>query len=192
MNEFEELQKIWDVQNNQLVYAINEEALFRRIAVKKNQALTITNVSEWLLIVVNMAAGGFILGADFPTNNATTLMHVMALWMLGVASYLIASRIRRKAEGKRFDRTMRGDLAHAISVAAYQVRLSQLMRWNVVPIGGLTLLGIGAGGKSVWIGIVTAAFFALAFYLGRWEHGIYRARRDELEILKRKLESDVS
>jgi hypothetical protein len=116
------------------------------------------------------------------------LMQVMAIWMLGVASYMIASRIRRLSEEKRFDRTMQGDLAHAISVATYQVRLSQLMRWNVVPIGVLTLLGIWAGEKSIWIGMATAAFFALTFYLSRWEHGIYLARKNELDSLKKKLE----
>jgi len=188
MNEFDELRKVWDTQNNQLVYALNEEALSKRITTKKNQTTGIVNVSEWPLIIVNMIAGGFILGSSFPNGNATTLMYVMAVWMLGVASFLIASRIRRLNEVKRFDRTMHGDLAHAISVATYQVRLSQLMRWNVVPIGVLTLLGIWAGDKSIWIGLVTAAFFALAFYFGRWEHGIYLRRKSELEALKRKLE----
>ena len=36
--EFEDLQKIWDTQNNKPMYVINEEALHRRILSKKNKA----------------------------------------------------------------------------------------------------------------------------------------------------------
>jgi hypothetical protein len=190
MNEFEDLKKTWDAQNDEPIYAINEQALFKRITAKKDQTLTIANTSEWLLIFVNMVAGGFILGSNFPNDTATTWMHVMAVWMLGVASYLIAMRIRRVQESKKFDRTVQGDLAHAISVAGYQVRLSQLMQWNIVPIGILIAFGLWTGGKSIWVGIATAAFFVLAFYLGRWEHGIYLSRKRELETLKQKLESE--
>ena len=62
--EFEELQKIWDSQNNRPVYAIDEKALHNRILSKKRQAYHITNTTELLLIIVNVAAGGLILGLN--------------------------------------------------------------------------------------------------------------------------------
>ena len=75
-------------------------------------------------------------------------MYILSAWMLGSALYLLVSRIRRIKANHRFDRSMRGDLTHAISVATYQVRLSRLMRWNILPIGILTLLGVWSSGKS--------------------------------------------
>ena len=86
---------------------------------------------------------------------------------------------------------MHGDLNYAISVATYQVRLSLLGRWSILPIGVFTLLGLWQSGKSVWIvSFALLTFFVLANYAAGWEHGIYKNRKRELEILKEKLESE--
>jgi hypothetical protein len=186
MKEFEELQRIWDSQNNKPVYVMNEEALFRRVTTKKDTVVNTTTVNEWLLIIINLLAGSFILFTDFP-NAASVFMRIMGIWMLAVAAYVASSRILRINNGRKYDRTLRGELAHAIAVAAYQVRLSYLMKLNIVPIAVLILLGLWAGEKSLWIGCVTCIFFVLAFYLGRWEHKIYVGRKNELETLQAKL-----
>jgi hypothetical protein len=78
----------------------------------------------------------------------------------------------------------------AIAMATYQVRLSQLSHWNILPIGILSLLGIWEGGKSVWIGAATLIFFVFAYYIGSIEHRHYQARRRELQILQQKLEKE--
>lgn len=190
MSEFENLQRIWNSQETEASYVLNEEALTKQIAAKKKQTLRIANVTEWLLIIVNLASGGFILATDFPGENTTLIMHLMAVWMLGTASYIIANRIKRIRNDIQFNRSMRGDIAYAIFVAAYQVRLSQLMRLNVIPIGTLLILGIWLSGKSIWIAAGSVVFFALASLLGGWENGIYKARKRELEILQQQLESN--
>ena len=59
--EFEEMKKIWDSQNNEPLYAINEKALHNHIMSKKKTGYHITNTSELLLIIVNACAGLFIL-----------------------------------------------------------------------------------------------------------------------------------
>ena len=117
-------------------------------------------------------------------------MYFLSAWMFSVALYLLASRIRRIKGDYRFDRSMHGDLNHAISMATYQVRLSQLMRWNILPMGILILLGVWEGGKSVWVAVGIFIFFVLANYAAGWEHSIYKARKRELEILQNKLESE--
>ena len=116
-------------------------------------------------------------------------MYLMAAWMFATALYSLVSRIRRIKGDHRFDRSMQGDLHHAISVATYQVRLSQIMRWNILPVGVLTLLGIWEGGKSFWIAGFILIAFVLVHYASAWEHGIYKARKRELEILQKKLKT---
>jgi hypothetical protein len=190
MNEFEDVQRIWNSQEKANYYILNEEAMAKRIAAKKKQTLRIMDFSEWLLIIVNLASGGFILGSNFPGTNGTLFPHLMAVWMLGTAAYIIANRIRRMKSDKQFDRSVRGDIAYAISVATYQVRLSHLMRLNVIPIGAFITLGIWFSGKSIWIAVGTISFLAMAYLLGGWEHGIYKSRKRELEILKGKLECE--
>lgn len=188
--EFDELKQVWNSQNNELLYAINEQALHNRILSKKKQAHHITNVSELMMIIVNMAAGYFVLQINLSRNSGNIFMFFLAAWMLGVSWYLLFNRIQRLKKDKQFDRSMRGDLNYAISVATYQVRLSLLGRWSILPIGLFTLLGLWENGKSVWIIIAILIFFVLTNYGARWEHGIYKTRKRELEILKGRLEKE--
>jgi hypothetical protein len=187
--EFDELQKIWDAQTNAPLYAINEKALHDRILSKKKKGYTITNVSELLLIVVNLAAGSFVLGINLLKPSGNIFMYVMSAWMFATAFYVLAGRMRRIKGDQQFDRSMQDDLSNAISVASYQVRLSGLMRWNTLPIGLLSGLSMWEGGKLFWVIGLMAFFFLLTWYASRWEHGIYLRRKQALETLQKKLEA---
>ena len=187
--EFEELKKIWDAQNNQPLYTINEKTMYNIILSKKKQAHHITNISELLLIFVNTGAGIFIFGVNY-FKPGNIFIYLSSAWMVGSALYILLSRIQRKKGDNQFDRSMQGDLNHAISVATYQVRISQIMRWNILPIAVLCILGVWGGGKSIWLAAGILLFFALAFYASGWEHNIYIRKKRELEILKKKLENE--
>ena len=167
---------------------MDEQALYNRILSKKKQARHITNISELLVIIVNLGSGSFALAMNLFSNQRNGYIYVLAAWMFGTALYLIVMRMRRIAANKLFDRSMRGDLLHAISVATYQVRLSQMMRWNILPMGGLSALVVYAGGKSIGVVLAMIVAFAVAFYLSRWEHNIYENKKRELEILQQKLD----
>jgi hypothetical protein len=188
--EFEELQKIWDVQNNEPLYAINAQALHNRILSKKKRAYHTTNFSELLLIFVNIGTGCFILGVNFFTQKGNIILYLMSVWMLITALYVLANRLRRIKGEYKFDRSMVGDLDHAISMATYQVRLGRIMRWNILPIGVLTFLGVWDSGKPIWMGILLLIFFAIAHFAGGWELTIYKNRKRELEILQKKLKEE--
>ncbi len=190
--EFEELQKIWDSQNNQPLYALDEKALHHRILSKKKQAHQLTNISELLLIIVNSGAGSLILGLNGFNRGSNIFMYVLAAWMFCSAFYLLKSRLQRiKWNRNRFEQSMRGDLDHAISTAAYQVHLSQIMRWNILPIGLLVLLGLWDGGKSIWIVGGTLLFFAVGYYASGFENRIYKAKKRELQLLQKNLENEA-
>jgi len=187
--EFEELRKIWDAQNDQPLYAINEKAMYNLILSKKKQAHHITNISELLIIIVYIIAGSFVLGMNLYDQSSNISMYVLSAWMLVSALFMLVNRIRRIKGDNQFDRSMSGDLDHAISVATYQVRISQIMLWNILPMGALTILGLLEGGKPIWIAVVVLLFFALSYYAGGWEHNIYKRKKRELEVLKKKLDS---
>ena len=189
--EFDELQKIWDSQNNRPLYAIDEKALHNRILSKKRQAYHIANSTELLLIIANAGSGGFVLYVDILKPHQNIFMYVFAAWMFCTALYVWSSRIQRiKRNRDRFAQSMHGDLEHAISTAAYQVRLSRIMRWNILPIGLLTLLCVWEGGKSVWFAVVTVLFFILTYYASGFENRIYKRRKRELQILQKNLEKE--
>ena len=185
--EFEELRKIWDAQNNHPLYAINEKAMYNLVLSKKKQAHHITNISELLLIFVNIGSGILVLALNIFKQSGNISLYVLSAWMLGSALYTLVRRIQRIKGDQQFDRSISGDLIHAISMASYQVRISQIMRWNILPVAGLTLLGLWEGGKPIWIVVIVLLFFALTFYAGGWEHNIYKRKKRELEILQKKL-----
>lgn len=190
--EFDQLQKIWDAQNNQVLYTLNEEAMYNHILQKKRQGYHISHISEMALIGVNAATGVMILIMNATRTQTSIALYGLGAWMLGCAIYVLAGRIRRIRGERRFDRSMRGDLAHALSIATYQVHLSQSMRWNVLPIGLLLALGMWETGKPVWISIVSTAFLLLTYFASGWEHNYYKNRRRNLETLQARLEEEVS
>ena len=187
--EFEEMKKIWDTQNNEPFYGVNEEALHNRILAKQRSAYHITNKSELLTIIANIGVACFILGVSLLNQSPNIFMIILAAWMFVVGFYSLWSRVHRIKNGRRFDRSMLGDLRHAISVATYQVRFSQLMRWNLLPTCALFILGTWSIGTSFWFSLVLLILFVFANYGARWEHNIYKSSKRELEILKTKLEN---
>jgi hypothetical protein len=188
--EFDEMKKIWDSQNNELIFGVNEKALHNRILSKKKQAHHITNISELLWIIVNIGAGCLVFGMSFFKQSENIFMYLLSVWMVGSALYTLISRIRRIKGNKHFERSIHGDLEHAISVATYQVRFSQLGRWNILPIGILIILGVWSGGNSIWLALSILIFLILTNYAAGWEHNFYKGRKRELEILKNKLENE--
>src|SRR5688572_1643433 len=120
--EFDELQKIWDTQNNQPLYVINEQALHNRIVAKKHQVIHIAVVTEWILIIANSISGAFVLQQNYTGRGGLIFVYLLALWMLVTALYVLINRIRRMREQHQFNRSISGDLQHAVTTAVYQVR----------------------------------------------------------------------
>lgn len=56
--EFDEIKKIWDAQNNQPLYVIDEKALHNRIQSKMKDVLLRANVNEWGVIIINLCTAG--------------------------------------------------------------------------------------------------------------------------------------
>jgi hypothetical protein len=188
--EFEEMQKIWTTSNQETVYAINEKALHNCIVAKRKKILRIANVSEWLLIIVNLFTAGFVTVVSFGNSKANTIMYVMAAWFFITAIYVVLSRVQRLRHLQVFNRTMLQDLKYAVSTANYQVQLSHIMRLNTFPIALLCILGILSNGVSYWVAFSVGLFFVMAYYFSGWEHNYYKIKKRELEILQNKLESE--
>lgn len=185
--EFDEMKKIWDSQNNESFYGINERALHNRILSKRNRGSRITNFSELLAISANLGAGCFIVVSNFLKQGENIFMYLLSAWMFITAVVALVSRVRRIRGSRRFDRSMLGDLEHAISMSVYQVRFSKLMRWNILPIGVFTILAVVESGKSLWTAAAILVFFFLVTYASGWEHRFYIGRKLELEKLQSKL-----
>ncbi|MEP6734674.1 MAG: hypothetical protein ABJA70_04085 [Chryseolinea sp.] len=191
--ELEELKNIWHLQDKQDPFTINMQAMNNYIQHKKEKALHLINISELLLIVVNFGAGLFTILVNKFRPPSEMFLYVLGVWMLGTALYALLFRIKRTSNANKFDRSIRGDLDYAVSTATHQVKLSRIMRWNVVPIALLTTLVMWDGQKSILFVGGSIFFFALAFYFSGWEHNIYLSKKAALEKLRnRLLQEDLS
>jgi len=186
--EFEEIQEIWDLQKKQSMYTVNERELHNLILTKKKQAGKLVNLTELMQIIVNTGAGAFIFQKNYFSLKGNFFLYLLAAWMLATAIYILVGRLRRIKRGKRFDESTRGSLEHAIADATHKVRISQLMRWNIITIALLIVLGMVEGGQSIWIIAGMVIFLGLAFYGSGFEHRCYVSRKRELLSLYAKLE----
>ena len=185
--EFDEMKKVWDQQNNEHMYAINESSLQKKILKRKNKAIHITNVSELLMILVNGGVGCFIFVLNFTREPSSVALYGMSVWLFLISSYMLISRIRRLQSSKKYDRSILGDINHAVSIASYQVRISQLGRWNAVPVAILSAVALWQNEKSIWIIVLAVLFFLLIYLASGWEYNYYARQKRELEVLKKSL-----
>jgi len=186
--EFDELKKIWDAQNNTPMYAINEETLHKQIHSRKDRTIRLVNLSEIGLIIINLAVGSFLFW-DSITDNEGIYSYLIAAFMLFSAGYLIVSRIRRQREKNRFDRSMLGDLDHAIANADRLIVLSRkVIWWYNLPILLLLILKLTQAQSSWLTWLLIAMAFTLAYLLGRWElNRCHLPRKESLEALRNTL-----
>jgi hypothetical protein len=189
--EFDEMKKIWDAQNNQPLYTIDEKALHNRIQSKMNSVLRATSIGEWLLIMINLGTGSILLGLNRFKPGTNIFLYLEAVWLFAVVAYLVVSRIRRIKASRQFDRSIRGDLDHAISLASYQMNISQIIRWNFLPMGAIMILSGWEAGELFKVSAVILVSYFLAFYVTSKGYRMNKRRKRELQVLKEKLETGI-
>ena len=187
--EFDEMKKIWDAQSNQPLYMIDEKALHNRIQSKMKGIRHLSNVSDWVLIIIYFGTGIVLLGSSPFKTGVNIFMWIGAAWMFATVVYLVAGHIRRSNASRRFDRSIRGDLDHAISLAGYQVRLSQFIRWNLLPLGVIMIFSGWESGKLIRVGLIIVIANILAFYVTSSGLRADKRRKRELQSLKEKLDA---
>jgi hypothetical protein len=187
--EFDEMKKIWDAQNNQPLYTFDEKALHNRIRSKMHTLLRFTSISEWMLILINLCTGGILLGFNRFKPGTNIFLYLEAAWMFALAVYLVSHHIRRLKASRRFDRSIHGDLDHSISIANYQMRLSQIIRLNFIPMGAIMIFSGWEAGKLLKVGAVILVSYTLAFYVTSIGYRANKRRKRALQVLKGKLET---
>ena len=187
--EFEEMKKIWDAQNNQPLFTLGETALLNRVQSKMTTISRATSISEWLLIIINLGTGAFLAGLHPLKSGGNIFLLIEAVWLFAIVLFLMASAIRRIKASRRFNRTVHGDLNHAIFLAGYQMRISQIVRWNFIPMGIIMILSGWEAGKLIKVSVVILVSFALAFYVTSKGYESNKKRKVALQELKEKLES---
>ncbi|MEP1097165.1 MAG: hypothetical protein ABJG78_18770 [Cyclobacteriaceae bacterium] len=186
--EFEEMQKVWNKQSNEILYVINEDALHRRVKAKKKKANRIVDITEKGLMIVNTITAG-ILVADAIIDKEGFWDYGGALAMLFTVGYLLVIRRKRQKSENKFDRSMLGELDHAISSTQSTISIaSTMIWWYFTPIAVFTISKMIFKGASVESWLLISGAFVLAYFLVNWEKShCHEPRKRHLESLRQKL-----
>lgn len=188
MMEFEEMQKIWNEQKGETMYAIDQQALHNSVGRKKNAASRRINLVEISLIIINSAVT-IILLADAIIEKEGFWDYAGAGIMGLTVLFLLYFRSRRKKKENSFDRSLMGELEHAIANSDSIIRIGTIMiYYYLIPIGIYTLGKMIYFSASLEKWLLMIGMYILALFLIRWERKAYHIpRKRNLMALKKKL-----
>lgn len=186
--EFEEMQTIWNEQDNERLFAINEAALHKYIKDKSRSVDHLMRFAEWAMIAANLIVV-LILTVDAIRDGGPTYQYYIAAMYLAYSVIGLVRRLRRKQAEVVFEPTMLGEVDKALWQINYLIEQSKSMiYWYVMPL----TLAVGASfflnGKSLWgaafmLGLIPATLFGSRWEMNRW----YRPKKQELEKLRETL-----
>jgi hypothetical protein len=191
--EFEEMKRIWDQQNDEPLYAINEKALHRSIKSKKKRAARLTNANDFGLILINIITAIVYSFISIVGETPTIYDYLIVVALLFANGYVWFGRMRRKKHEQTFARTMLGDLDHAISSVTYELNRSKnMVWWFVLPSMILIFLNMSQNDVSVWKWVGIASAFVLSALLILWDYEhCQKPKKRRLEALRKKLAEEA-
>jgi sterol desaturase/sphingolipid hydroxylase (fatty acid hydroxylase superfamily) len=186
--ELEELQKIWNEQKGENMYAINESSLHNSILKKKNLASRRMNTVEIGLMSIN-ATTGIIILIDAMMDQEGIWDYLLGLIMLLTVIFLAFFRQKRLRKEKVFDRTMLGELDHAIANSNSIVQITTMMiYYYLIPLCTYTSIKMFVFGASLEKWLLVVGAYVVAFFIVYYERRVYHIpRKEKLINLRNKL-----
>ena len=186
--DFDELQVIWNKQNNEKMYAINENVLYNHIKHKGQSVSLKLNIQEFVLMGCNLFAG-IQLTVSALKSGSTSLKLFLSAFYLAFAIYGVIRHFTRRKDERPFDHTLLGELDKAIWQIDYLMQQNRnLIRWYILP---LTLLfGVTSffSPKYFMAFVVCLGATLFAYFTSRWENNKFHIpNKQSLETLRNKL-----
>jgi len=185
--EFEEMQKVWNEQKGETMYAIDESALHNRIKSKKRAASSRVNKVEIGLMIINSICSItlFVDGLDDPHNWD----FFSSAMMLVTVIYIVYTRTKRKKAENMYDRSMLGELDHAIANTDSLIHISRLMIYGyLIPFSLFFIVKMIVLEASLEKWLTIFGLYSLAFLMITWERkSMHIPRKKHLKMLRDKL-----
>lgn len=188
ITEFDDMKIIWDSQNEEKLYAINESALYKQIERKGKSISRLVQRFEAVMIGTNILVAIALITVEF-LNEGELYKYLLPSIYLAYAMLAIMWRQTRQQDDVSFEQTMLGEIDKAIWQINYLVRRSrQLILWYLMPlalvVGGMTFYN---DQPLFALGVVLLMGLA-GFFTERWEiRKIYLPKKQSLESLRATL-----
>ncbi len=186
--EFEEMQVIWNSQNDEKLYAINEQALHDRIRRKGQSVNRLVGIFEWIMIVANLLVG-VVLAVEAFYDQEPLLYYVLPALYLAYGVFALVRRLTRRKAGERFAPTVLGELDKALWQINFLINQSRtIIVWYLLPIFLVASVYFLLNGKWLWALVLGLVIFPATFAGSRWEvNRYYVPKKRALESLRETL-----
>lgn len=192
--EFEDMKKIWDTQNQQPMYLIDEPTLHQHIGKKINATKRSADYMEIGLILINLIVVAVLLLRSVGSDHAW-MQYLTAATAFGVAVYVWIGRRIRQRQATRFDRSLLGELDQAIENRSYLIRRgTTFVWWYLTPFVLTTAVSMynRFDSKTIWVWLLIGVMFVVGGLLpGREVRKIHVPQKRALETLRKTLTQDT-
>lgn len=187
------MQIIWNSQNNEKLFAIDEATLYQRIKQKGGSVEKVLNFVDLIMILVNLGVG-FYLIFDSVRDGDQRIEFILPTLYLFYGVLMLGRRLLRKRQEVHFESTILGEIEQAIWRIDYIVKQGYgIIMWYLVPLT-LVILVFTYFKERFWMGVFFALIVLPATYLATgWENQRWHLpKKRELEHLKSLLLSDAT
>ena len=186
--EFEEMQVIWNSQNNEKLFAINEAALHKQIRRKSGSVNHLLTFFEGMMVLGNLVAGGLLM-VDAIMGDGSTFQFVIAAVYLSYAVFAVIRRLWRRRVEVRFEETIVGELDKALWQIDYHIRQARSIAWwYLLPLALVVSVNFFLTGKLIWALGVLLVLVPVGYFGTRWEiNKWYIPKQRELEAMRKTL-----
>src|SRR6185503_13464068 len=188
--KFEEMQVIWNSQNGEKLFAINEIALHTYIQRKRRTINTLLEIFEWTMIALNLVVGIALVTNLLRDNKPGALLILpVVFFYFAYSAYALVQRLRRRAAETRFKPTLLGELDKAIWQLDYLIRQGRSMTLRyVLPLVLVVSITAIYSPKPLWALVMTLTLIPISYFAPRWEiNKWYLPKKRDLESLREKL-----
>jgi hypothetical protein len=186
--EFEEMQVIWNEQNNEKMFAINEAALHKYIKGKSRSVNHLMQFAEWAMIAGNLLVV-IILTWDAINEGGPTYQYFIAGMYLVYSVVGLIRRLLRKQAEIVFEPTILGEVDKALWQVNYLIRQSKsLVYWYIIPLTVVVSSSFLLNGKYGWAVLFLLVLIPASLLGSQWEtNKLYLGKKRELEQLRATL-----
>lgn len=190
--KLEEMQKIWDSENNQTLYVMNEIAVEKFVKNKTYSANKRVNFVENFIIFINLLVPIVLLIITQLKDKQHFGEYAIAAFTLSVALYTYMYKMKRIKNQENWDKSMLASLDQAIYNATKQAKMTNIfLTWYTLILGILTVTNLVIEKTNIWLVAMIAFLFILGIVVGRWEQrAIHNKQLEDLIALREKLLSE--
>jgi hypothetical protein len=184
--EFNEMQIIWNNQNEEKLFAINETAMYDKIKRKGKSITRKVNFVEWMMIAMNTILAIF-LAVDAIQDNEQAYFYILPVMYFAYSVIGLFRRLKRQKGDVRFEPTLVGELDKAIWQINYLIKESQsMMIWYLMPLMLVAMGTLLIKSKSITIfTLIILLVIPLSYIGGKWEvNKFYKPKKKELEAFR--------